>query len=41
MIHKGMNQTGYEVISENPTILQGFVNNPAKVAKFRLYPDFA
>jgi len=34
------NQTGYKVISENPTTNKGFMNNPAKVAKFSLIQVF-
>jgi hypothetical protein len=30
------NHTGYKVISENPTTVKGFMNNPAKVAKISL-----
>lgn len=38
-IHNSKSQTGYKVISENPTTNKGFMNNPAKVAKIPLIQE--
>jgi hypothetical protein len=40
MKHNRRNHREYEVISENPTTNKGFINNPAKVAKFSLIQEY-